>query len=75
MMERLTDIRVRPATLEDAEFLVHGNAQLALETEDLSLDIDRLRSGVHAIFEDSTRGFYLIAEVDRKRVGQMLITL
>jgi ribosomal protein S18 acetylase RimI-like enzyme len=74
MIERLIDIRVRPATLDDAEFLVHGNAQLALETEDLSLDTDRLRSGVYAIFEDSTRGSYLIAEVDRKRVGQMLIT-
>src|ERR1700691_1536072 len=74
MMERLSEIMVRPATLDDAEFLVRGNAQLALETEDLSLDIDRLRSGVHAIFEDPTRGFYLIAEVARTRVGQMMIT-
>lgn len=73
-MERLTDIRVRPATIDDAEFLVCGNAQLAFETEDLSLDIDRLRGGVHAIFEDPARGFYLIAEADGKRAGQMLIT-
>jgi len=73
-MDSLTDIRVRPATIDDAEFLVRGNAQLALETEGVSLDIDRLRSGVHAIFEDPARGFYLIAEIDGTRVGQMMTT-
>jgi ribosomal protein S18 acetylase RimI-like enzyme len=73
-MEHLTEVRVRPATPDDAEFLVRGNAQLALETEELSLDLDRLRSGVHALFDDPARGFYLIAEVDGTRVGQMMIT-
>jgi GNAT superfamily N-acetyltransferase len=74
MMESLTEINVRPATVDDTEFLVRGNAQLALETEQLSLDVDRLRSGVHAVFGDPARGFYLIAEVDGTRVGQMMIT-
>jgi ribosomal protein S18 acetylase RimI-like enzyme len=74
MMERLAQISVRPATLDDAEFLVRGNAQLALETEALSLDIDRLRSGVHAVFTDPARGFYLIAESNGTRLGQMMIT-
>jgi ribosomal protein S18 acetylase RimI-like enzyme len=73
-MKGLTEIIVRNATIEDAEFLVRGNAQLALETETLSLDIDRLRSGVHAVFDDSRRGFYLIAEAYGSRVGQMMIT-
>jgi ribosomal protein S18 acetylase RimI-like enzyme len=73
-MKLLAEISVRPARLDDAEFLVRGNAQLALETENLSLDIDRLRSGVRAIFDDPMRGFYLIAEVERTRVGQMMIT-
>jgi len=65
---------VRKATVEDAEFLVRGNAQMALETENLSLEIDRLRSGVHAVFDDPRRGFYLIAEASGTRVGQMMIT-
>jgi GNAT superfamily N-acetyltransferase len=73
-MERLTEIRVRAATLDDAEFLVRGNAQLALETEELSLDLDCLRSGVQAMFDDPARGFYLIAEVNSTRAGQMMIT-
>jgi ribosomal protein S18 acetylase RimI-like enzyme len=73
-MQRTAEIKVRPATLDDLEFLVRGNAQLALETEDLALDIDRLRSGVRAVFEDSERGFYLIAEAGGTRAGQMMIT-
>ena len=73
-MERITEISVRPATLDDVEFLVRGNAQLALETEDLSLDIDRLRRGVHGVFADPGRGFYLIAESNGTRLGQMMIT-
>jgi ribosomal protein S18 acetylase RimI-like enzyme len=73
-MEHLTEVQVRPATPDDAAFLVRGNAQLALETEELSLDLDRLLSGVHALFDDPARGFYLIAEVDGTRVGQMMIT-
>ena len=70
----MSSVVVRPATREDAEFLVRGNAEMALETEHLSLDLDRLRDGVHAVFEDPSRGFYLVAEVDRKRAGQMMIT-
>ncbi len=74
MMERMVEISVRPATLADLEFLVRGNAQLALESENLSLDIDRLRRGVQALFDDPARGFYLIAEMDKAPAGQMMIT-
>ena len=73
-MERFPEVIVRPATREDAEFLIRGNAQPALETEDLQLDTDRLRSGVHGIFDDPSRGSYLIAEIERASVGQMMIT-
>jgi GNAT superfamily N-acetyltransferase len=69
-----TAISIRPAAPEDAEFLVEGNARMALETEDLSLDLDRLRAGVRAIFDHPSRGFYLIAEVAGKPAGQMMIT-
>lgn len=67
-------ITIRLADPADAEFLVRGNATMALETEHLSLDLDRLRDGVHALFEDTSRGVYYIAEVKGRRVGQMMIT-
>ena len=70
----IMEITVRPATHQDIEFLVHGNAQMALDTENLSLDMDRLRRGVHAVFDDPSRGFYLIAEVNGATAGQMMIT-
>lgn len=66
--------QIRLATPADAEFLVRGNAAMALETEHLSLDLDRLRDGVHALFDDRSRGLYYLAEVDGRRAGQMMIT-
>jgi GNAT superfamily N-acetyltransferase len=70
----MTAITVRPATLEDVEFLVSGNARMALETETRILDAHTLRAGVCAIFDDPARGFYLIAEIDGQPAGQMMIT-
>lgn len=70
----MPEVTIRLATVADAEFLVRGNASMALETEHLSLDLDRLRDGVHAIFEEPSRGIYYIAEVAGRRAGQMMIT-
>ena len=70
----MNEIHVRLATAAAAEFLVRGNAEMALETEHLSLDLDRLRDGVHALLEQPDRGVYYIAEFDGRRAGQMMIT-
>lgn len=70
----MQEITVRPASPVDAEFLVRGNAEMALETEHLSLDLDRLRSGVLALFDDPAKGLYWIAEMGGRRAGQMMIT-
>ena len=70
----MPEITIRQATLEDTEFLVAGNAAMALETESRSLDIHLLRAGVCALFDDPTRGFYLIAELAGRPAGQMMIT-
>jgi GNAT superfamily N-acetyltransferase len=70
----MPEILIRPATLEDAEFLVSGNASMALETETRALDTHTLRAGVCALFDHPARGFYLIAEIDGQPAGQMMIT-
>ena len=67
-------ITVRRALTGDVAFLVDGNARMAWETEALTLDPERLRAGVAAVFADAGRGFYLIAEVDGVAAGQMMIT-
>lgn len=67
-------ITVRKAERDDVGFLVEGNARMAWETEALVLDLERLRAGVEAVLADPGRGFYLIAEEDGERAGQMMIT-
>ena len=73
-MAQLQAVTVRAATRDDVAFLVDGNARMAWETEALTLDRERLRNGVEAVFADAGRGFYLIAEVDGIAAGQMMIT-
>ena len=68
------EIRVRKATLQDLDTLVDFNAAMALESEGRALELNRLRSGVTAVFDGQSRGFYYVAEVSGRVAGQLLIT-
>lgn len=70
----MDNVEIRVAVSADAEFLVRGNAEMALETEHLSLDFDRLRDGVHAVLDSPGRGVYYLAVVGTRRAGMMMIT-
>lgn len=67
-------MNIRIAQKADAPALVEFNQAMALETEGKRLDSQILKSGVEAVFEDETKGFYLVAEEDGKIVGGLLIT-
>ena len=68
-------LRVRPATLDNLDFIVSGNLEMALETEGLALNEVVLREGVRAILGDpQVPGAYWIAELDDVVVGQLMIT-
>ena len=67
-------IRVRRATGSDIDTIVDFNMAMAKETEGMELPRQRLRKGVTAVFEDSTRGFYIVAECSGRIVGQTMIT-
>jgi hypothetical protein len=67
-------VTVRDATLADLQFLVDGNAAMALETEDLVLDKDTLRMGCAAMLNDRNKGFYLIADCEHITAGQLMVT-
>jgi GNAT superfamily N-acetyltransferase len=58
----------------DLDTLVQFNAAMARESEGRDLDPETLRTGVDAVFGDSNRGFYLVAEAEGRVVGQLLIT-
>jgi ribosomal protein S18 acetylase RimI-like enzyme len=67
-------ITIRDAALTDAPTIIRFNALMAKETEDLSLDETRLRKGVEAVLLDDSKGFYCVAEIDGRIVGQLMIT-
>jgi len=67
-------MNVRLATKEDIAALVSFNQAMALETEGKSLETSVLTPGVAAVFDDSNKGFYVVAEVDDDVVGGLLIT-
>ncbi|MGH7255266.1 MAG: GNAT family N-acetyltransferase [Nitrospirales bacterium] len=70
-------IGLRPATRADVERLVRFNRAMAWETERRTLDPERLRQGTLAVFEQPSRGFYVVAEAattPAQVVGQMLVT-
>ncbi|HYM09921.1 MAG TPA: GNAT family N-acetyltransferase [Bryobacterales bacterium] len=67
-------IVIRAASPSDAGIIAGYNAALAVETEHIELDRDRLLAGVRAVLADSSKGFYTVAEDAGQVVGQMLIT-
>ena len=68
------DIVVRPAIQSDLNTVVGFNAAMALETEGKTLDMELLTKGVSAVLVQDGLGFYLMAEIEGRPVGQLLIT-
>ena len=69
-----SEILIRLARSEDLPEIVEFNCRLARETEDLELNVARLRQGVERALADPAMGRYLMAEVDGQVVGQIMHT-
>ena len=67
-------MEIRLAVPDDVDALVEFNQAMALETEHKRLDEERLRPGVTAVFGDESKGFYVVADVDGRIVGGLLVT-
>ena len=82
----MSDISARRAKPADTERIAAFQQAMALETEGKTLDPETLRQGIAAVFQDSRKGFYIVAvasanadsgaeEVDTHQVvGSLLIT-
>jgi ribosomal protein S18 acetylase RimI-like enzyme len=70
----MTTVTIRRARPSDAEIIAANNQAMAMETEGKQLDQATVNKGCRAIFEDESKGFYLVAEKDDKVVGQLMIT-
>jgi ribosomal protein S18 acetylase RimI-like enzyme len=67
-------VSVRPATRADLELLVAFNQGLAQETEGRALDPGRISPGVEAVFDDPSRGHYVVAELGGRPAGCLMTT-
>jgi GNAT superfamily N-acetyltransferase len=67
-------MEIRIANSNDAASLVEFNQAMALESEGKRLDTDVLSRGVNAVFGDTGKGFYVVAEDSTGIVGGLLVT-
>jgi len=67
-------IRIRRATRGDREHLIRFNEGLAAETEDTKLSRPLLSAGVDAVFDDPAKGFYVVADIEDRCIGGLLVT-
>lgn len=67
-------MKIRRAAAEDVPALVQFNRAMALETEGKHLDTGTLTNGVGAVFEDASKGFYVVAEENAGIVGGLMVT-
>jgi GNAT superfamily N-acetyltransferase len=65
---------IRKATSSDAEVIIDFQQKMAWETEHMTLVPEVINKGVNAVFNDSAKGQYWIAEDKGKIVASLLIT-
>lgn len=64
---------IREATTTDIPYLLDFQLKMALETENITLEISTLTEGVNKLFKDPTKGRYYVA-VDGNEVMGCLMT-
>lgn len=67
-------VSIRRAAPTDAAVITQFNCAMALETEGKVLDRKTVAAGVRAVLSDSTKGRYVMAELEGEVVGQTMLT-
>ncbi|MDH5602362.1 MAG: GNAT family N-acetyltransferase [Cyclobacteriaceae bacterium] len=65
---------IREASLSDRDFIVNFQVAMALETESLLLEKTTVTRGVEAVLVDSSKGKYIVAEINGRVVGSLMMT-
>ena len=68
------NLQVRRGQIADAQTIASFQIAMALETEDKRLDPQVVLPAVRSVFDDDSKGFYLVAEIDGIVVGGLMIT-
>jgi GNAT superfamily N-acetyltransferase len=67
-------ITIRKAIPTDAEIIIDFQKKMAWETEEMTLVPEIISKGVKAVFDDSSRGQYWVAEDKNIIIASLLIT-
>jgi GNAT superfamily N-acetyltransferase len=70
----ISALRIRAAESRDTDVLADFNVAMALETENRQLDPPTVQAGVAGMFAQPQLGFYLVAELDQRVVGSLMVT-
>jgi L-amino acid N-acyltransferase YncA len=65
---------IREATIKDIPHLLDFQLKMALETENITLEISSLTLGVNRLFKDPTKGRYYVAEENDEVLGCLMTT-
>ncbi len=67
-------VEIKEASPLDLEFLVDFQIKMARETEEVTLNHETVTAGVKAVFQDSNKGSYYVAQLNGQIVGSLLLT-
>ena len=70
----MVKLKIRRADKSEVGIIADFQQKMAWETEKLELREDVLTAGVKAVFEDSNKGLYFVAEQDGNVVASLMIT-
>lgn len=65
---------IREASLKDIPWLIDFQLKLAIETEDITLDLQELTTGVHHLLKDPNKGKFYVAEAQDEIAGCLSTT-
>ncbi|MBQ6938388.1 MAG: GNAT family N-acetyltransferase [Muribaculaceae bacterium] len=69
-----THCHVAMATVDDISTIAQFQIEMAMESEGYKLSPDKITQGVTAAMNDANKGAYIIAKIDGKAVGSLMIT-
>ena len=68
------NIKITFGNLSHADSIARFQVEMAMESEGLVLDYERVSKGVRAAMEDENKGRYIVATVDNEPVASLMLT-
>ena len=68
------NITIRKAKTADLKKIVDFQLAMAMETENLQLDLSTVEKGVNAVYQDISKGQYFVTEVNGEIAASLMIT-